>query len=48
MTYQKDKKKEKDFSFPGQALSESIALLALIFLLIFGSKDIKDLTDAPE
>ncbi|WP_332694940.1 hypothetical protein [Halalkalibacter lacteus] len=34
--------------FDGKALTGGIMLIILLFLLIFGSTDIEDLTDAPE
>lgn len=34
--------------FNGSALTDGVMLAVLLSLLVYGSKDIKDLTDAPE
>jgi len=38
----------KTDQFEGETFTEGIVLAILIILLIFGSTDIKDITDAPD
>lgn len=43
-----DQHQMKTNSFKGEQFTEGIILAVLVVLLIFGSADIKDLTNAPQ